>query len=83
MCSLAMHAAFLPSVTVRLLLFVHACAVLQGLMNNISGGRVSVVWEAAPACPFSPTVTNSVHDRFGRFWSWHDGKSCAFKVRKA
>jgi hypothetical protein len=54
----------------------------QELMSNLSGGHVSVVWEAAAACPFAPTTANSVPDRFGRLWSWHDGKSCAFKVSR-
>jgi hypothetical protein len=53
----------------------------QDLMSNLSGGHVSVVWEAASACPFAPTAVNAVPDRFGRLWSWHEGKSCAFKVR--
>jgi FtsZ-interacting cell division protein YlmF len=52
----------------------------QELMSNLSGGHVSVVWEAAAACPFAPTAVNAVPDRFGRLWSWHEGKSCAFKV---
>jgi hypothetical protein len=54
----------------------------QELMSNLSGGHVSVIWEAAAACPFAPTMVNAVPDRFGRLWSWHEGKSCAFKVRK-
>lgn len=42
--------------------------------------RVSLVWDAAPACSFTPTKTNAMADNFGRLWSWENGNSCAFKV---
>ncbi|WIA09369.1 hypothetical protein OEZ85_008775 [Tetradesmus obliquus] len=41
--------------------------------------RVSVVWEAAPSCSFSPNKGNAVPDTYGRLWSWENGRSCAFR----
>lgn len=42
-------------------------------------GRVSVVWEAAPSCSFSPSKANAMPDTHGRLWGWEDGKSCVFR----
>jgi hypothetical protein len=46
-----------------------------------SSDRMTVVWEAAPACSSVPTAANTIADKFGRLWSWEDGTTCAFKVR--
>jgi hypothetical protein len=45
-----------------------------------SSDRMTVVWEAAPACSSVPTAANTIADKFGRLWSWEDGTTCAFKV---
>jgi hypothetical protein len=47
-----------------------------------SSDRMTVVWEAAPACSSVPTAANTIADKFGRLWSWEDGTTCAFKVRQ-
>jgi hypothetical protein len=39
-----------------------------------------VTWEDASACPFPPMADNTHKDDNGRLWSWHAGKSCAFKA---
>jgi hypothetical protein len=48
--------------------------------NNNAANSSKVTWEDAPACPFPPTAGNTHKDDSNRLWSWHAGKSCAFKA---
>jgi hypothetical protein len=41
---------------------------------------LALTWEDAPDCPGLPDGDNSMRDQWNRYWGWHDGESCAFRL---